>query len=742
MANSQADGKKKVRRRAHSEWEDEKPDKSRGKERVTPHLEEFEPRRRRVERVERSLSPRRSAATPTMASESYATLPSQKSSSGHRRRRDHHRSPEERSHRRRRKSSSREESPSTTYVYESSPSKSHKSRITLSEVKRLESEYDSSDFDDTTAVESSGTKERPTKRKIKIVYITEEDYNTKHKERTPKKEKRSRDSPRRDDSPKRSRAHRSRRKSATEAPPSSPPRRASTREPRSEAPPSLRRSNTTSQIPSAKPYAPSLTTTATTTKRSSFLGSFFGPPAPQNREPERLVECLTCLSDDIPRSKSAKLKCGHRMCHSCLRRIFKLSVTDPQHMPPKCCTADHIPLKHVERLFDINFKKNWNRKFQEYSTKNRIYCPARRCGEWIQPGNIHKEDGKKYGKCGRCKTKVCVACNGKWHGAKDCPKDDETNRLLETAKQEGWQRCYNCRTMVELKEGCNHMTCRCTAEFCMICGLKWKSCNCPWFNYDAVEADRLNHMQIPEPIDVREIPLAPGRLQRPRRPRPNTYHEEMNERRRQERLDEEMARRLQTVSIDDDDDYQGGIGDIHGIGNGAGHHLNQDYIRAAHNILTGRFDDATAAANYVMGVAQARGGPPPPPPGPRRMAGRFPFPTPQPPPPPPLARPVTPPPLLRRHTTREHAYNTSPSTRPEERVVPRRIRTDYASEAAVHAPLPRAPEVPTTPKVRSPPRVPRVSVLAGLGSGRGHNRVNAWRTHVEPGQPEEGVLSM
>jgi hypothetical protein len=146
------------------------------------------------------------------------------------------------------------------------------------------------------------------------------------------------------------------------------------------------------------------------------------------------------------------------MCHSCLRRIFKLSVTDPQHMPPKCCTSDHIPLKHVEKLFKTDFKKRWNQKYQEYNTKNRIYCPARRCGEWIQPANIRSEGGKKYGKCGKCKTKVCALCNGKWHGKKDCPKDEETNKLLETAKEAGWQRCYNCRTMVELKEGCNHMT--------------------------------------------------------------------------------------------------------------------------------------------------------------------------------------------------------------------------------------------------------------------------------------------
>jgi hypothetical protein len=169
------------------------------------------------------------------------------------------------------------------------------------------------------------------------------------------------------------------------------------------------------------------------------------------------IQCLVCLSDDIPRHKSAKLKCGHRMCHSCLKRIFKLSIVDPQHMPPKCCTADRIPLEHVDRLFDNKFKKNWNTKYTEYFTKNRIYCPARQCGEWIKPGNIHKEDGKKYGKCSRCKTKVCSACHSQWHGTKECPEDEEMTRFLGTAKRVGWQQCYSCRTMIELQEGNCHM---------------------------------------------------------------------------------------------------------------------------------------------------------------------------------------------------------------------------------------------------------------------------------------------
>jgi hypothetical protein len=281
----------------------------------------------------------------------------------------------------------------------------------------------------------------------------------------------------------------------------------------------------------------------------------------------------------------------------------------------------------------------------------------------------------------------------------------------------------------------------------MICGLKWKSCNCPWFNYDAVEADRLNHMQIPQPVPPQDEPVPQPPRDRQRRPRPNTYVEEIDERRRQEREDEGLARRLQ--NFDMSDDYQGGIGDIHGVGNGAGHFMNQDYIRAAHNILTGTFDHATAAANYVMGVRQARGGPPPPP---RRMSERYPLAAPAPPPPPPM---------LRRHTMMEEVYNNAPSTRPSERVVPRRTRTDYESEAAVHAPYSRRLDrevstregpnriiplraVERTASTRSSDREASTkrSVLAGLGTRRGGNRVSAWRSFVEPGvEPEEGVLS-
>ncbi|EKG19838.1 Zinc finger RING-type protein [Macrophomina phaseolina MS6] len=282
--------------------------------------------------------------------------------------------------------------------------------------------------------------------------------------------------------------------------------------------PSLRRTGT---IKSPSADAPPATPASHHSRRNSGLFGLFRPvPAPQ-QTPEKKYDCMICL-DEVRASRCPRLPCGHRMCHTCLKRQFELSVRDPQHMPPRCCTNDHIPLKFVDRIFDTKFKVLWNKKYQEYTAKNRTYCPTRGCGEWIKPSHVRVDPavGRKYGKCPRCRGKVCMKCGGRWHLRKECPKDEDAQQFAEMAKESGWQRCYNCKAMVELKEGCNHMTCRCTAQFCMLCGAKWKTCECPWFNYAHLdEEDRLQNMRVPEPYIVIEHDAHGGAP--PPRPPPN-----------------------------------------------------------------------------------------------------------------------------------------------------------------------------------------------------------------------------
>ena len=397
--------------------------------------------------------------------------------------------------------------------------------------------------------------------------------------------------------------------------------------------PSMKRNSTaSSKLQSVAEDAEDQPSLPATSKRSSKRESIVkAPPAPPRRHSTtdvpsstKLVDCLTCGSDDIPLPKSAELSCGHRMCHDCLKRIFEMSVKDPVHMPPKCCNDDHIPLKYVDKLFDLKFKVLWNRKYQEYHTKHRIYCPTQKCGEWIKPKHIHRSalDGRKYALCPRCKTKVCTLCNNKLHKSSDCPKDPEIAKLVEQAKEKGWQRCYSCNAMVELQSGCNHMTCRCTAEFCMICGAQWKTCNCPWFNYSQIpNADRLNDMRVPEPVRVifRRVmdaaggmPPPPPPLQQqrgaqhapPAEPLPEvTYQQELDNRRRQERADEELARRLQLASFWEDDNEgqqrqpparrrRPPNDNTWGVGNAAGHFMNEDFVQNAANVVMNAFGDA------------------------------------------------------------------------------------------------------------------------------------------------------
>ncbi|KAK4193770.1 hypothetical protein QBC35DRAFT_480209 [Podospora australis] len=280
----------------------------------------------------------------------------------------------------------------------------------------------------------------------------------------------------------------------------------------------------------------------------------------------RLTTCVVCRDDKRPVDKTAKLKCGHRMCHPCLERNFRLSLTDAQHMPPRCCTTDLIPFKHVEKIVDPGFKIQWEKKYPEFSNRNMICCPEERCGQWIHPEAIRRNssNGRGQAKCTHCRTKICCACHGRWHPQTSCQRDAGMTEFLEHATREGYQQCYKCRNMVELKEGCNHVKCRCGAEFCMTCGGPWRTCDCDWF---PARADSTRTQRVPPrtSADPRSNPFASisqyaSRPSSPRamragfghpdertgvaRPRPSSYEEEPYLSRRHDPREEHHARRM------------------------------------------------------------------------------------------------------------------------------------------------------------------------------------------------------
>jgi hypothetical protein len=112
----------------------------------------------------------------------------------------------------------------------------------------------------------------------------------------------------------------------------------------------------------------------------------------------------------------------------------------------------------------------------QFSTpwESRIFCPNTACGEFIpRRGKIDPKHPFEV-VCRKCRSRACSTCKRAAHAfGQDCPADWELDAVLQMGEKSGWRRCYKCRTLVELTQGCSHITCRCKAQFCYICGAVW-----------------------------------------------------------------------------------------------------------------------------------------------------------------------------------------------------------------------------------------------------------------------------
>lgn len=130
----------------------------------------------------------------------------------------------------------------------------------------------------------------------------------------------------------------------------------------------------------------------------------------------------------------------------------------------------------------------------QFSTpwESRIFCPNPACGEFIPKRK--KIDPKVPFEvfCRKCRTRVCSICKRLAHAfGEDCPADWELDAVLQMGEKSGWRRCYKCRNLVELTQGCSHITCRCKAQFCYICGAIWDPVvGCPNFCNGEEELER------------------------------------------------------------------------------------------------------------------------------------------------------------------------------------------------------------------------------------------------------------
>ncbi|KAG9232669.1 hypothetical protein BJ875DRAFT_466149 [Amylocarpus encephaloides] len=187
------------------------------------------------------------------------------------------------------------------------------------------------------------------------------------------------------------------------------------------------------------------------------------------------VECVSCL-DDFEAGKMVKLTC-HSYCAGCFQRLVNNAMESETHWPVKCC-LNIIPISLITPYLLPKTLTKFQSRSAEWSipAPSRIYCSSSTCSIWLPPSTVNTKS--RLATCPSCATQTCTTCRGSSHKGIDCPEDPALLATLNLAEMEGWKRCYSCNAFVEHNQGCRHMTCRCKAQFCYICGLRWRTCEC------------------------------------------------------------------------------------------------------------------------------------------------------------------------------------------------------------------------------------------------------------------------
>lgn len=203
--------------------------------------------------------------------------------------------------------------------------------------------------------------------------------------------------------------------------------------------------------------------------------------------------CVCCRDEFKSRRTLHILACGHRYCDACLRVLTTQSMHDESKMPPKCCTFA-LPSTIIITVLLPHEQEAFLKAVNQYATpwEERIFCPKSTCSEFIPKRKRIDPRHPFEVVCPKCNTKVCSTCKRQAHKiGQDCPADFELDAVLEMGEKRGWRRCYKCRNLVELDQGCSHITCRCKAQFCYICGAIWDTqIGCPNFCNGEEELER------------------------------------------------------------------------------------------------------------------------------------------------------------------------------------------------------------------------------------------------------------
>lgn len=205
---------------------------------------------------------------------------------------------------------------------------------------------------------------------------------------------------------------------------------------------------------------------------------------PRHSQTSQVRECISCF-EDFPRKQLVRLRC-HNYCRPCFCRLIAHAIENEAQWPPKCCLKP-VDGKQCVKNISGSLKQRYRQKRLEYSTpiELRYYCSFPDCGVFVPAFGADRV--RRQVKCFRGHL-TCIDCRQQAHEtAGQCTKTREIRLVQKLAREEGWRRCYRCHAIVEHADACRHITCRCGAEFCYVCGKVWWTCRCTEDQLDQIK---------------------------------------------------------------------------------------------------------------------------------------------------------------------------------------------------------------------------------------------------------------
>lgn len=222
--------------------------------------------------------------------------------------------------------------------------------------------------------------------------------------------------------------------------------------------------------------------------------------------------CVICLEETDQEKMFTIDGCLHKYCFSCMKQHVEAKLHSG--ILPKCphesCKSE-LNVISCEKFLTQKLIEIMKQRIREASipVAEKVYCAYPRCSALMSKGEIsdfarRENVGERmFGarKCMKCHGLFCVNCKVPWHENMTCKEYKRLNpypqpedaKLKTLATRNLWRQCVKCNHMIELVEGCYHMTCRCGYQFCYTCGAEWKdkkaTCSCPLWDEENILFD-------------------------------------------------------------------------------------------------------------------------------------------------------------------------------------------------------------------------------------------------------------